>query len=533
MTWARRLLGSLAVCAGLVCVAPRAAGAQDAPGPLRILVSAGGSRGMESEAPLKHAADDAAHVLGVFVAQGWVRREHALLVREPTLETLSATLERARAIAGSRRPEDVLFIFYYSGHGSATALHLGNGPLPLRDLAAKLAQVPAGFRLVVTDACRTADPMRLKGVTVEPAFSLSLKAPVEARGAVWLHATGDGEVAQESDELGGALFTHHWVQGLRGAADENGDSRVTLDESYAYAYAQTLARSARGSGGVYQRPARRLDIKEAAPVVLTHTQVPAAEIELPRGTDTHYLVYGYNTHSIAAELFAVPERSVIVAVPAGRYVVQVRRGQGDGAVELRLAQGEKRALAPADFKAFSREELVEKGGEILVTPHDVTVAYGFGAGGYAGQLHGGSIRYAYQLGAWSLGALAGVWLGGETTSSNDNTTRVLGLRARGARTVSLGATGELAVGAGLVGEAVFQTVRRLDADIVARAGYPSERSFEATALGGEAFAAARAWVGASCVVGLEVGFAVTGAKAGKTIGAYPRGEVAAFGGLRF
>jgi uncharacterized caspase-like protein len=67
-------------------------------------------------------------------------------------------------------------------------------------------------------------------------------------GLVWLFASDTGEAAQESDELRGALFTHYWVSGLRGAADANGDGRVTLAESYDFAYSQTLYRSAQSSG---------------------------------------------------------------------------------------------------------------------------------------------------------------------------------------------------------------------------------------------------------------------------------------------
>jgi hypothetical protein len=63
-------------------------------------------------------------------------------------------------------------------------------------------------------------------------------APPSARwnaadGVVWLSASETGEAAQGSDELRGALCTHYWVNGLRGAAD--GDGRVTLAESYDFA----------------------------------------------------------------------------------------------------------------------------------------------------------------------------------------------------------------------------------------------------------------------------------------------------------
>jgi uncharacterized caspase-like protein len=107
---------------------------------------------------------------------------------------------------------------------------------------------------------------------------------------VLLTASADGEAAQESDDLGGAIFTHYWLGGLRGAVDTNGDHRVTLSESYEFAYHQTLYRSSRGSG-VLQRPAAIFDVRKANPVVLTQTGVDDTMLHFPQRADTHYLVY--------------------------------------------------------------------------------------------------------------------------------------------------------------------------------------------------------------------------------------------------
>lgn len=121
----------------------------------------------------------------------------------------------------------------------------------------------------------------MKGVTAEDAFAITASPSESASGAVKIHASADGEVAQESDELGGAVFTHYLVTGLSGAADVDGDGRVTLAEAYAFAYHHTLYRSTRSSGAV-QRPAAVFDLKEAAPVILTQ---PANASRIPRSAD--------------------------------------------------------------------------------------------------------------------------------------------------------------------------------------------------------------------------------------------------------
>lgn len=496
---------------------------------IRILVAVGSSRGIGSEVKLRHAGDDAANVRDAFVEGGWVARENAFLLREATKDTLFNLLDRARAMVAGKRPDDVLFLFYYSGHGTRTELHVGGTAVSLAEVATKLGQIPAAFRLVVTDACRTPG-RREKGATAEPAFDVNLTAPLEARGTVWLHAASDGDAAQESDELGGALFTYHWVQGLRGAADVNGDGAVTLDESYAYAHGQTLLRSSRGTG-VYQRPAMQLDLREVAPVTLTHTRIARAEIELPRGGDAHYLIYGYNTHSIAAEVFGLADRTITIAVPPGRYVVQARRGSGDGAAEVRVARLERRALTASDFRAYKRDVLVQKGGELPEYAHSVAVTYGALAGGYAGVGHGGALGLGKAFGAWELGPRATIAFGGEDVGANRSTVTTTGIGLRLSYRWLEDAPIELVIGGGILGEAMWQRLRRHDAEVVGPAGYPVERSFHALGIGGEAFARAERPLGARVFFGAELSGALTGANAGNAK-AFARANVGLVLGLR-
>ncbi|AKU99331.1 peptidase C14 caspase catalytic subunit p20 [Labilithrix luteola] len=251
--------------------------------PVRLLVSVGHKDGLAAERPLRYADTDAARVRDVLVSMGGVEPKNAVVLAEPTAPELFGALDRLKAEAQKRKPEDVTLIFYFSGHGDREAIHLGDSRVPIADLSARLAQIPAALRIVVTDACRAT---RDKGMTAEAAFPISLGQLPQASGSVWLNAASDGEAAQESDELQGAIFTHSWLNGLRGAADANGDSRVTLDESFAFAHSQTLLRSAKSSG-VLQKPEAVLTLKETAPVVLTQTVSRLATVSLPpRGIPT-------------------------------------------------------------------------------------------------------------------------------------------------------------------------------------------------------------------------------------------------------
>src|SRR5260370_12468781 len=200
--------------------------------PLRVLVAASRSEGLEGEQPLRHTLEDARRVRDVFTQLGGVRPENALLLDEPTPAQLDAALDRARAIAQTHRPDEVTLVVYFSGHGDHESIHLGRSVMPLAELEAWIAAVPAAFKIVVVDACRSVE-LRPKGVSTEEPFAISLSSGPPATGAVWLHASADGEAAQESAQLGGAVFTHYWTDGLRGAADTHGDARRTLSEPYA------------------------------------------------------------------------------------------------------------------------------------------------------------------------------------------------------------------------------------------------------------------------------------------------------------
>lgn len=54
-------------------------------------------------------------------------------------------------------------------------------------------------------------------------------------GRVYITSSAAGERAQESDEIQGSVFTHYLLAGLRGAADDSGDRRVSLEEAYRFA----------------------------------------------------------------------------------------------------------------------------------------------------------------------------------------------------------------------------------------------------------------------------------------------------------
>jgi hypothetical protein len=448
--------------------------------PIRILVAASHSRGAPGELPLLHAAADVEHVEGVLTSLGGFRADDVTTLVDPTPAALQAAIDRAGALAATHPPEDVTFLFYFSGHGDRDRIHLGSDAVAMADLTARIRAVPAALHMLVTDACRNY-PTRSKGVTTEPGFAIDSAVGHPADGVIWLFSAGEGEPALESDELTGGVFTYYWVNALRGAGDANGDGRVTLAESYDFAYSQTLLRSSRGSG-VLQHPAAVFDLRETAPIVLTRTTGMTALVRFPQSADTRYLVYAEGSRTVLGELWGSSERSVAFALPPGRYLVQRSGGGGSAGLEFALSSGETRALHTDEFRAVPEEQLAAKGGTVVLRPNELGVEVGVAASRLStfGEVLG--LRYAHRWDDWalSLGVTGGV--GTQRTSAEDVTLRSIGADAVVEHRWAFGPL-TLGLGAGAEADVIGQTLERTDAARVAAAGYPTTQHYSALAPG--------------------------------------------------
>ena len=472
-----RIGAACLMAALLVCGGARA-------DPIRILVAVSHDRGSENEPPLRHASEDADSVRDVLSSIGGVPPSAAIRLVDPKVAQLRSGIERARSIAATHSPAEVTFVLYFSGHGDRERIHLGSEAVSLAELVELARAVPAALRVVVTDACRN-DSTRPKGIVTEPAFAMSGQREA-ADGVVWLSASETGEAAQESDELRGALFTHYWVSGLRGAADANGDGRVTLAESYDFAYSQTLFQSARGSG-VLQHPTATFALDELSPIVLTQTFGRATRITLPQSADVQYLVFAIGSRTVLGEIWGNPVHAVAFAVPPGRYIVGRRSaGGGASAAEVALGQGEERVLTASDFRAVPDEQMAAKGGAVVLRHSELGLELGGGATRIADGEATVGLRYAYVLGDWALSLGPRGSYGVQHTSASSVRILALGLDATLERRWRLGRP-LFVVGAGAAADFVEQRVERADAAAVAAAGYPTTHTFRAVAPGPIAF----------------------------------------------
>jgi hypothetical protein len=323
----------------------------------RFAIVVGNNFGEASEASLSYAETDAERMASTLESVGGVRPENLVLLRGQDAGTFRRTLiainDRVRA-AGRQS----VLVVYYSGHSDAQALHLGASALELSELEQLVRGSAANFRLLIVDACRSGALTRVKGGTPVAPFDLHLEERVAGEGAVFLTSSSASEDSQESDEIKGSFFTHALISGLLGAADANGDGKVTLDEAYRYAYDATLRASSKSLSGV-QHPTFEYEVRGEGDVVLATLPLSGSFIQFPEGR-TWLLFRGGEDGSVVGEI-ALRDRSRRLSVGPGRYFVRGRAPDVllEGLVEVQPAG---LTVDEARLTRTSYARLVRKGG---------------------------------------------------------------------------------------------------------------------------------------------------------------------------
>ena len=331
---------------------------------MRFGLFIGNDRGAAHELPLRFATSDAQRMQETLVELGGFSPLDAVVLREPDADSARGALialnDRIRA-AAARPDTQVMLFVYYSGHADRRALHLGASTLPLLELEQLVRGSAAHFRVLLVDACGSGALTRAKGGSPAPGFSVQLGERLDGQGVAFMTSSSASEDAQESDELGGSFFTHHFVSGLLGAADANEDDKVDLEEAYRYAYESTLRSTSRTWAGT-QHPTFRFELNGNASAVLSEPRKSAARAQLvfPGGRD--YLVLrGSESGTVVAEVSASAQRRRISLRP-DRYFLRGRASDHVLEGALQLNAGETRLVADELLDRVEYARLVRKGG---------------------------------------------------------------------------------------------------------------------------------------------------------------------------
>lgn len=203
-----------------------------------------------------------------------------------------------RAIAkffANRKPDDLLLL-YFSGHGvrdeqgrlflattDTDHTMLDATAIPAEFVTREMDNSRSKREVLILDCCNSG--AFAYGTKGESGASMGTASAFEGTGYghVVLTATDNTQFAWEGDQIIGdevpeSLFTHFLIKGLEGEADDNGDSIITVDELYDYAFDQIVNRTPDQKPGKWA-------YKEQGKIVLTTKVRPGTVKPLPLDAD--------------------------------------------------------------------------------------------------------------------------------------------------------------------------------------------------------------------------------------------------------
>jgi hypothetical protein len=221
---------------------------------------------------------------------------------------------------------------------------------------------PAKLKVLLLDGCQTGGLTRVKGGRQVAPFQIGLDDQLRFEGYAVITSSSAGEDAQESDALRSSIFTHHFLAALRGPADVNHDSLVTLGEAYAYAYQQALKTSITTVVGS-QHATYNYDLRGRADPVLSDLRGAATsgdQARLVLGAPGEYLVMSADAGAILLEASASSPRAEVV-LPAARYQIRLRTRTNVYQGEVALQAGTSTTLDPDALRPLPLAQVIRKG----------------------------------------------------------------------------------------------------------------------------------------------------------------------------
>jgi len=325
----------------------------------RFLLVAGANDGGKDRVKLRYAESDANSFASVLSQMGGIDKNNILRVPDPSVKTMQtsfAEIEKRLQNKKSDIRKEVLV--YYSGHADDKGLRLGSEIYSWADFRKSVNNLNADVKIAVLDACGSGTITRTKGGVSKPAFMQD--ASSEMTGYAFLTSSNENEASQESDRIKGSFFTHALVSGLRGAADMDGDSKVTLNEAYQFAFNETLQSTQSTSGGT-QHPSRDMNLVGTGDVVITDLREMSAGLVLEKNLEGRFFIRD-NKGNLVAELYKIGGKSLELGLPAGTYSVQMEApSRSWKAGDIELIDGKKQVLSLNSLKSIDKEVAVARG----------------------------------------------------------------------------------------------------------------------------------------------------------------------------
>jgi hypothetical protein len=329
----------------------------------RLALFVGIDQGLEDEARLHFAARDAKGMEALFRQTGLYRSEDIVLLANPDLDAVRKAMDRLAADAARLKSQGspVQLFVYFSGHGDSKSLHIRGRKLMRDDLVAWLNKLPSELKIVVLDACESGDFLRSKGGRFLQDLPVRNDENLKSHGVVIVTSTSRGEVAQESDEYEGAVFTHHLENGLRGLADYSGDGWVSLQESFEYARRAT-AMDAALEGSLQQNPSFDLDLVGGSDPGLVPLDRGKSWVRFRHFPAGKLEIFDANSLDRIARVWLTGSDSLDYRIPGGSYLFRFREGGRDWLYTSSVARTGGATVDRKEFRERVAGTWTSKGG---------------------------------------------------------------------------------------------------------------------------------------------------------------------------
>jgi hypothetical protein len=349
----------------------------------RFALLVGVNHGGDQRTPLRYAVADARSMLLMLEALGGVNSQDSQLLVQPDRETFLWELNRFAARLKNAQDANcrVEAVFYYSGHADEFSLLLGQEKIGYPELRQELETLPADIRICIFDACASGAFISDKGgVKKAP---LILAAANNMSGLAVLTSSSADEVSQESEHIKGSFFTHALISGLRGAADQDRDGRITLSEAYQFSFNQTLNQTQKTAWGP-QHPSYKIQLSGTGDVVLTSLAAGNAWLRLPANLTGNVYIHD-QANRLLAEFPKTPGQALDVTLDAGEYRLLVINDNDIREGKVDIKKGEKRLLGldelsvsvPMDTVARGDRQLASGQRQIQVKPLTLSTRMNF------------------------------------------------------------------------------------------------------------------------------------------------------------
>ena len=306
---------------------------------------------------LLYAHNDAEKMYDVMVELGGIAPENATMLFDPGADDVRNALYELRSLAETQ--EDRELIFYYSGHADQSALLLGRERFPFAEIRNFLEDDRAGLRLAIIDSCSSGALSKVKGGKMRPGIDISWSSERPVKGAVLITSSTAEEASVERDDVGGSLFSHFFVSGLRGAADNDDNGVVTLEEVFRYAYNHTLERSTETRAGV-QHPTYEYRIAGQRQLVLSRL-AQQSFMSFGKNLVGTYVVFDRRRNQVVAEITKVSDEQRRLWLPPSDYYVKKRLPSAVLLQKVVLEEGQGHEVKDHEMYTVPYEEDVTKG----------------------------------------------------------------------------------------------------------------------------------------------------------------------------